>query len=109
MPLIAWLIFLVASALEVGGDAAIRKGLRGGGLAVIAAGFVMLGCYGLVVNRVQWDFSKMLGVYVGVFAAMSVIWGRFAFGETVCPSTWLGLAIIIVGGLVIQYGPHCPR
>jgi small multidrug resistance family-3 protein len=104
MASVAWLIFVVAGALEVAGDAVIRKGLRGGGLAIIAAGMVMLGCYGLVVNRVPWDFSKLLGVYVGVFATLSVLCGRFAFGETVRPSTWLGLVIIVAGGLVIQFG-----
>jgi drug/metabolite transporter superfamily protein YnfA len=104
MPLVAWLIFLAASVLEVGGDAVIRKGLRGGGVVVVAAGFVMLGCYGVTVNMVRWDFSRLLGVYVAVFAAVSVLWGRFVFGESVPPTTWMGLAIIVAGGLVIQFG-----
>ena len=104
MPLVAWLIFLAASVLEVGGDAVIRKGLRGGGVVVVAAGFVMLGCYGVTVNMVQWDFSRLLGVYVAVFAAVSVLWGRFVFGESVPPTTWMGLAIIAAGGLGIQFG-----
>jgi len=104
MPVVAWLTFLVAASLEVGGDAVIRKGLRGSGLALIAAGFVVLGCYGLVVNLVQWDFSRLLGVYVGVFATLSVLCGRFVFRESVPASTWLGLAIIVAGGLVIQFG-----
>ena len=104
MPVVAWITFLVAAFLEVSGDAVIRKGLRGSGLALIAAGFVVLGCYGLVVNLVQWDFSKLLGVYVGVFATFSVLCGRFVFRESVPASTWLGLAIIVAGGLVIQFG-----
>jgi small multidrug resistance family-3 protein len=99
-----WLIFVAAAVLEVGGDAVIRKGLRGGGLALVAAGFVVLGCYGVVVNLVQWEFAKLLGVYVGVFAAVSVLCGRFVFGESVPVSTWVGLAIILGGGLVIQSG-----
>ena len=104
MFLVAWLIFLAAAVLEVGGDAVIRKGLRGGGLASVVAGFVMLGCYGVTVNIVQWDFSRLLGVYVAVFAAVSVLWGRFVFGEVMPPTTWIGLAIIVAGGLVIQFG-----
>ncbi|MDE2060026.1 MAG: hypothetical protein KGL31_06955 [candidate division NC10 bacterium] len=101
---VAWLTFVVAAALEVGGDAAIRTGLRGSGLALIAAGFTVLGCYGVIVNLVQWDFSRLLGVYVGVFAMLSVLCGRFVFGESIPLSTWLGLAIIVAGGLVIQFG-----
>jgi small multidrug resistance family-3 protein len=104
MHVVAWLIFIVAATLEVGGDAMIRKGLRGSGLGFLAAGFVVLGCYGLVVNLVRWDFSKLLGVYVGVFAVTSVLCGRFVFGESIPASTWIGLAIIVAGGLVIQLG-----
>ena len=102
VPVVTWLI--IAAVLEVGGDAVIRKGLRGSGLALIAAGFIVLGCYGVVVNLVPWEFSKLLGVYVGVFAAVSVLCGRFVFGESVPVSTWLGLVIVIAGGLVIQFG-----
>ena len=104
MNILAWLIFLGAAILEVGGDATVRRGLRGSNLALIVAGFVALGCYGLVVNSVKWDFSKLLGVYVAVFAAISVLAGRFLFGENVAPTTWVGVGIIMVGGLVIQFG-----
>jgi drug/metabolite transporter superfamily protein YnfA len=104
MPVVAWLTFVAAAILEVAGDATIRKGLRGSGLAFIASGFVMLGCYGLVVNLLQWDFSRLLGVYVAVFAVVSVLCGRFAFEDDVPVSTWVGLAIIVVGGLMIQFG-----
>ena len=104
MPLVAWLIFIAAAVLEVAGDAVIRKGLRGSGIALIGGGFVMLGCYGLVVNILRWDFSRLLGVYVAVFAVVSVLAGRFAFAEVVPAATWVGLAIIVAGGLVIQFG-----
>ncbi len=104
MNLIAWLIFFVSAALEVGGDAMIRKGLRGSGIAAIVLGFLALGCYGLVVNLVKWDFSKLLGVYVAVFAVVSIVAGRFVFRETIAASTWIGLAIIVLGGMVIQFG-----
>jgi len=104
MNVIAWLTFIAAALLEVGGDAAVRRGLRGGGMAFIIAGFVVLGCYGLVVNSVKWDFSKLIGVYVGFFALVSVLVGRIAFKESVPATTWIGLVLIIVGGMVIQFG-----
>ena len=104
MNIAAWLIFFAAALLEVGGDAAMRRGLRGRSLLFVVAGAVTLGGYGLVVNLVQWDFSKLLGVYVAVFAIMSVLAGRFLFKEAVPGSTWLGLVVIIAGGLVIQFG-----
>ena len=101
---IAWLIFVAAAILEVGGDATIRKGLTANNFAFIASGFLMLGCYGLVVNLVKWDFSRMLGVYVAIFAVVSILWGRFIFKEVIPTSTWLGLAVIVCGGLIIQSG-----
>ena len=104
MTILAWLIFLAAAVLEVGGDALIRKGLRTHGVLWIVLGFVILGTYGIVVNTVKWDFSKLLGVYVAIFATVSVLFGRYVFAETIPPSTWIGLAVIVVGGLIIQFG-----
>lgn len=79
--------------------------MRGSGLAFIAVGCITLGMYGVVVNLVPWDFSKLLGVYVAAFATVSVLFGRFVFRETIPISTWAGIAIIVLGGLVVQFGP----
>jgi hypothetical protein len=87
MTYIAWLIFIGAAILEVGGDAIVRKGLRGSSLIMIALGCIMLGCYGIVVNIVKWDFSRLLGVYVAVFALVSVLFGRFVLKEAIPGST----------------------
>jgi drug/metabolite transporter superfamily protein YnfA len=102
---LAILVFLLAALLEVAGDAVIRKGLRGGGAAVVLMGCAMLGTYGVVVNLLRWDFSRLLGVYVAVFATIAVVVGRLAFHEAVPASTWAGLAVVVVGGLIIQLGP----
>jgi drug/metabolite transporter superfamily protein YnfA len=104
MTYLAWLIFIGAALLEVGGDAVVRKGLRGSSLVVILLGGAMLGFYGVVVNTVKWDFSRLLGVYVAVFALVSVLFGRFVFKEDVPVATWAGLAVIIAGGMIIQFG-----
>jgi drug/metabolite transporter superfamily protein YnfA len=104
MNLVAWLIFIVAAVLEVGGDATVRRGLRSGNLLFVAAGIAALGCYGLVVNSIRWDFSKLIGVYVAFFAFISILIGRIVLKETVPLSTWLGLALIVAGGAIIQFG-----
>ncbi len=100
----AWLAFVAAALLEVLGDAVVRRGLRGGSAGWIITGCATLALYGLAVNSVRWDFSKLLGVYVGFFAAASILFGRFVFREEVPVTTWCGLALIIVGGFVIQLG-----
>ena len=98
-----WLfIFITAAALEVGGDAMIRAGLRGRGALLILAGFLALGTYGLVVNLVKWDFSRLMGMYVALFAVVSVVVSLLVFKETIQTGTWTGLFLIVAGGLVIQ-------
>jgi drug/metabolite transporter superfamily protein YnfA len=104
MTCLAWLVFVGAAILEVGGDAVVRKGLRGSSLFLILTGVAMLGFYGVVVNTVKWDFSKLLGVYVAVFASVSILFGRFIFGETIPNTTWVGLMVIVCGALIIQFG-----
>lgn len=104
MTYVAWLIFVAAAILEVGGDAVVRKGLRGNSLSVILTGCSMLGFYGVVVNTVKWDFSRLLGVYVAIFALISVLFGRLVFGEYIPNSTWIGLIVIICGAMLIQFG-----
>jgi small multidrug resistance family-3 protein len=99
------LVVLVLAALfEVGGDALIRAGLRGKGYLLITLGFAVLGSYGIVLNQISIDFSKLLGVYVGLFATVSVFFGRFVFSESIPTSTWVGLGIVLAGSAVIQWG-----
>ena len=104
MNAVAWLLFVVAALLEVIGDAAVRCGLRGKNGKWILVGCAVLAFYSLVANSVKWDFSKLLGVYVGFFASVSVLFGRFVFREDIPTTTWFGLALIVLGGLVIQFG-----
>jgi len=104
MKQLVWLALIVAAVFEVGGDALIRKGMRGGGMLPIILGCFVLCCYGVAVNLVRWDFSKLLGVYVAVFAVVSVMTGYAVFRESVPASTWIGLAVIVCGGCIIQFG-----
>ena len=103
--ILALVVLVAAALLEVGGDAFIRRGLRGSGWMLVAAGFVVLGSYGLVVNLLQVDFSRLLGAYVGVFALMSIGFGKLVFGERISSWTWAGVAVILAGSLIIQLAP----
>jgi small multidrug resistance family-3 protein len=101
---IVWLLFVLAALFEVWGDATIRRGLRARSFVFVLLGCAVLGCYGLIVNTVRWDFSRLLGAYVGFFALISVLFGRIVLREQVPSSTWWGLALIVAGGLIIQFG-----
>ena len=87
MTLFVPLMLLAAAFLEVGGDAVIRLGLRGSRPALVVFGMVLLALYGVAVNQVRWDFGCLLGGYVAVFAAVSVLAGRLIFGEQAPLST----------------------
>ena len=82
----ALVVFVGAAVLEVLGDALIRKGMRGSGVALVAIGMAVL------------------GAYVGIFAVVSVIIGRWMFKDQIPVSTWIGFAIILAGSMVIHLG-----
>jgi small multidrug resistance family-3 protein len=54
----------------------------------------------------KWDFSKIFGIYVAFFALVSILFGQFIFKETIPPSTWIGLFVIICGAMIIQFGSN---
>lgn len=105
MPFAFWAIPLsLAAFLEVGGDAVIRRGLRAHDPTLVLLGFATVGAYGILVNLLRWDFARLMGVYVAFFACAGVLLGRILFRETIGMSTWCGLALIVLGGLIIQLG-----
>lgn len=100
------LFLIAAAALEVSGDATIRKWAQDHQSAWFAVlGCAMLAAYGIAVNEVRWDLAKLLGVYVVFFAAAAVFWGKFVRHETVPWTTWVGIIVIAIGGAIIQWGP----
>ena len=104
MQFLPWIAFALAAIFEVGGDAVVRMGIKSNNIILMLFGAATLGGYGLIVNSVDWNFAKIFGVYVGVFALVAVLFGKFVFREQIPLSTWVGLLIIICGGLVIQFG-----
>jgi hypothetical protein len=108
-------ILLLAAILEVIGDALIRTGLprwSGGarivGTVVIAAGIAVLATYGVFVNKLPLDFSSTLGLYVAFFAVVSCVIGGIRDRE-VKLTTIAGIVVILVGGLIINYGQKAAR
>ena len=67
-------------------------------------GFAVLGSYGVLLTWVSVDFSRLLGAYVGIFALASVLAGWIFFHERIAPSTWIGLAVVLVGSVIMQLG-----
>jgi small multidrug resistance family-3 protein len=100
------LAFLVlAAALEIGGDAAIRYGLVRPSQAPLLLGIVLLAAYGFAVNVNRGiDFGRLLGLYIAVFFVVSQLVGLVVFGERPPLSVLAGGALIVAGGAVMWVG-----
>jgi len=104
-PVGAFVVLLIAASLEVLGDACFQSGLyRSTGTAKavwFAAGVAILAGYGLFVNLPQWDFGKLLGVYVALFFVVAQIVAKVRFGQTPTMPIYVGGSLIVAGGMVI--------
>ena len=97
----AFAILLLAALLEAGGDALVRYGLRGGRVAGLVLGAVVLAAYGIVVNLPRWDFGRLLGVYIALFFLVSQAIAVWVFHEPLPVPRLIGGALIVAGGLVL--------
>jgi drug/metabolite transporter superfamily protein YnfA len=65
--------------------------------------------WGIRLNR-KFDrlgfFNDFSAFYIGVFALVAILFDKFLFKEQVQPTTWIGLALILTGGLIIQFGSN---
>jgi small multidrug resistance family-3 protein len=101
------LLLVLAAALEVGGDAAIRHGLVRDSWWWLVAGAGALVTYGVVVNANRAvDFGRLMGVYIAVFFVVSQVVAWLAFGQRPSPGLLVGGALIVSGGFVVQLGAH---
>jgi len=102
----ATLIVLIAAAgLEIGGDAAIRRGLIGSQSRWLVLGAAVLVAYGFVVNvNRSIEFGRLMGLYIAVFFIVSQISSYVFFGERPSISLMVGGALIAAGGMIIQWG-----
>jgi hypothetical protein len=94
------IILIVASALEVGGDALIRLGLNGATYAMVAGGLTLF-AYGLVVNKSGLDFNQLMGVYISIFFIVSQVISFVLFKQIPDDRILLGGGFIVTGGFLI--------
>ena len=96
-------ILLIAALFEAGGDALVRMGLRqhSGGLRWLTflGGAAVLFAYGLLVNAPDWDFGKLIGLYVVFFFVTAQLMSWVLFHQLPSSSTLLGGALIVAGGV----------
>lgn len=101
------LLLILATILEVSGDALVRQGIYQHvgpvRVACFLAGAALLFGYGSVLNTAPVDFARIVGLYI---ATLFVIWQIISFlmfkslpGLPIL----LGGALIIIGGVIITF------
>jgi drug/metabolite transporter superfamily protein YnfA len=96
---------LLAAVLELGGDAAIRRGLLRPAWPWLVLGSLMLVAYGFMVNATRAiDFGRLMGLYIALFFVVSQALSIAMFRERPSLNLVLGGALIVAGGAVIQLG-----
>ena len=104
---LAVFLLFVAAVLEAGGDALVRGALHAPAgsskkTLLFLAGAIVLFAYGYVVNAPNWDFGRLLGIYVVFFFVVAQLIGWLVFHQTPSPAVYYGGALIVAGGIVIS-------
>ena len=93
-------ILVLASVLEVGGDALVRIGLHSYGYSLAAGAFALF-AYGILVNQSGVDFNRLMGIYISIFFVVSQVISLILFKQVPDDRLLLGGGFIVTGGLVI--------
>ena len=106
-PVSILLVLTFAAILEAGGDALARSGLHAHAmplrLGFFALGAIVLFAYGVTVNLPNWDFGRLLGVYVAMFFVVAQLINLIAFGIRPGLPIYCGGALIVAGGMVMTF------
>ncbi len=105
LPPVVFLI--VATLLEVSGDAVVRLAIHDHAgparVALFVAGAALLFGYGSLLNLAPLEFGRVVGLYI---ATLFVVWqviNFVVFRAMPTLPTLVGGALIVAGGLVVTY------
>ena len=106
------LLLLIATTLEVSGDATVRLAIyQHTGLtrtAMLLAGAALLLGYGTALNLAPVDFGRIVGLYIATLFVVWQIINLLVFRALPGPPVWLGGALVIAGGLIITFWRTAP-
>ncbi len=105
MPILAFLV--IATALEVSGDALIRKFLFDhAGWArwvLFLLGVALLAGYGTFLNLAPLEFGQVVGLYIATLFVMWQIINFLFFRDLPTLPILAGGALIVTGGLIVSF------
>ena len=98
---------MIATTLEVSGDALVSKGIYNfGGMArlgLFLAGACLLFGYGFTLNLAPLEFGKVFGLYIATLFVVWQIITFLAFHKLPTLPIIVGGALVIAGGLIISF------
>ncbi|HEY0267053.1 MAG TPA: hypothetical protein VGC16_09895 [Rhizomicrobium sp.] len=110
VPVLVFLI--VATAMEVTGDALIRKGLydHAGAWRIVLflLGIALLTGYGTFLNLAPLEFGQVVGLYIATLFVMWQVINFLFFRSLPTVPVLLGGAMIVAGGLVVSFWKTAP-
>ncbi len=99
------LAFVLAAGCELGGAYLVWQWLRSGRTPLLGvAGAILLVLYATIQTTQSFSFGRAFAAYGGVFIAMAMLWGWRIDGHTPDRADWLGMAICLLGAVVIAWG-----
>lgn len=107
--LVILLFLIVATAMEVTGDAIVRLGLAQQSLSMrlayfLGGGLLLFG-YGYALNSAPIEFEKVVGIYIATLFVMWQIIGFIFFRHVPNLPILLGGSLIVIGGLIVAFWP----
>lgn len=107
--LVILLFLIVATAMEVTGDAIVRIGIGQQGLSMKLAHFIggglLLFGYGYALNSAPIEFEKVVGIYIATLFVMWQVIGFLFFRHVPTLPIMLGGSLIVIGGLIVAFWP----
>ena len=101
------LLLLIATALEVSGDAAVRLAIYNHAgvsrLALVLTGAALLLGYGMFLNTAPVTFGRIVGLYIATLFVVWQIINFLVFHSLPGLPVWVGGALVIAGGLIITF------
>jgi hypothetical protein len=98
---------LIATVLEVGGDAIIRSGIYSHTglmrLGLFLLGALLLFGYGSFLNLAPFEFGQVVGLYIATLFVVWQIINFVAFRAAPTLPILLGGALIIAGGAIVSF------
>src|SRR6201995_5851394 len=105
--LLSLFLLIVATGLEVTGDALIRKGLYDHAgvwrIALFLAGMALLTGYGTFLNLAPLEFGQAVGLCIATLFLVGQVVTNFTFGALPTLPILLGGVLIVAGGLIVSF------